>query len=724
MAFNWDDFSEAYALLDKKNPTEDDAEQYRTLSYTLGLVLSDELKSQLGISGIDEIKPEHFSAIKKSTEKFLYGCLSDSKYLEGMSDEDKDKMKDFFEKHWKDGIPDEFMEKALPKYSDAFELGLLPKDEVQKIANIAKNLKELGAEDALEHFLNDNNSPNGDTVVTYLTQHALAAQVKLDRNEHKPDDKKISPDVVSAIEDGLAEELNTLRTIKDNYTVIDWAKPNKRNFTAASLMETYDRGTDYYNRHNLPAGKTPAEKPSRQLEGIVPAPEDTNVDGLTPQQQGLEKKVANVDPNAAEDADNKHTKSSGKSRGGLKPRDVVDFFYEDVFLAALGWVSDKICNWLENAAKAYAERTKAAAQEAKKEADALQGDEKKAAKKIAAMFENTEEIINAYDAKVDIMMKLPQAIDNEWRTKGGDPDKWFKDDAGNPLPIKDADGNIIIDTYVTDASGSRIPNKEYTEVVKTITDQARNNPVKFEEALNKRLAMSDKDAEKLAKVNKALHTIAVNNATLKLAQQYLLRDDKAWVDEPMPDLEKLVAIEMSDLQTSLKAVTAMVGDQSQAKGLSLAEQQKLFEKSIVNFINKQIEAGDEARTAILEDATRGRFGFNNTKPKNFVSPEKLDILKNMQETMDEIGKHYFAEDENGNLRTFYELGQAARRGATGSLDNIARQLNAMSEGLDADFLKLNENRGKLSDMKKNNKDVKKLVNQIIKNKLFDNIFGK
>ena len=58
------------------------------------------------------------------------------------------------------------------------------------------------------------------------------------------------------------------------------------------------------------------------------------------------------------------------------------------------------------------------------------------------------------------------------------------------------------------------------------------------------------------------------------------------------------------------------------------------------------------------------------------------------------------------------------------MDNIARQLNAMSEGLNADFLKLNENRGKLSDMKKNNKDVKKLVNQIIKNKLFDNIFGK
>lgn len=631
---------------------------------------------------------------------------------------------------WKDGIPDEFMKQALPKYHDSVQLGLLKKYQSQAIANIAKNLQKLGAEDALKHFVNDNNSPNGDTVATYLTYHALTAQMKLDKDAKRADGdpKKLSDDKKQQIEEALKTQVAALKEISelktgDNYTVIDWAKEDKQGHTPTDIYSRYNEGVAWYNSR-LPEGETPLPEPSRQLEGIVPAPEDTNVDGLKPQQQGLEKKEANVDPNAAEDADNKHTKSSGKSRGGLKPRDVVDFFYEDVFLAALGWVSDKICNWLENKAKSYAERTKAAAQEAKKEADALQVDEKKAAKKIAAMFENTEEIINAYDAKVDIMMKLPQAIGNEWRTKGGDPDKWFKDDAGNQLPIKDSDGNIIIDTYVTDASGNRIPNKEYTEVVKTITDQARNNPVKFGEALNKRLAMSDKDAEKLAKVNKALHTIAVNNATLKLAQQYLLRDDKAWVDEPMPDLEKLVAIEMSDLQTSLKAVTAMVGDQSQAKGLSSAEQQKLFEKSIVNFINKQIEAGDEARTAILEDATRGRFGFNNTKPKNFVSPEKLDILKNMQETMDEIGKHYFAEDERGNLRTFYELGQAARRGATGSLDNIARQLNVMSEGLDADFLKLNENRGKLNNLKKNNKNIKKLVNQIIKNKLFDNIFGK
>lgn len=357
---------------------------------------------------------------------------------------------------WKDGIPDEFMEKALPKYSDAFELGLLPKDEVQKIANIAKNLKELGAEDALEHFLNDNNSPNGDTVVTYLTQHALAAQVKLDRNEHKPDDKKISPDVVSAIEDGLAEELNTLRTIKDNYTVIDWAKPNKRNFTAASLMETYDRGTDYYNSHNLPAGKTPAEKPSRQLEGIVPAPEDTNVDGLNPQQQGLEKKVADLNPNASEDGDNKHTKSSGKSRSSLKPKDVVDFFYEDVFLAALSWVSDKICNWLENAAKAYAERTKANAQAIKESIKETDSEEvKKAKERLGLEGQNFEHIDADFrgtrEERRTYMNQLNQEIEDNI-INGAYPQNWTTlDPVGNEADRKILDN--ITTAYLQDPTG-------------------------------------------------------------------------------------------------------------------------------------------------------------------------------------------------------------------------------------------------------------------------------
>ncbi len=621
---------------------------------------------------------------------------------------------------WKDGIPDDFMAKALPKYSKPVQLGRLSKDSAGQIANIAKNLKALGAEDTLKHFVNDTNSPNGETVATYLAHHIVRAQARLDKG-------KLSEDAKKEIEEALGGQVAALKSIAelknaDNYTVIDWAKPNKRNQTARDLMNIYDQGALWHNEH-LPEGETPLPEPSRQLADIVPAPEDTNVDGLTNNQPA--QKIANVDPNASLDEDTRNTKYNKDRRNrDIKPKDVVDFFYEDIFLYYLNLWTDKLLNLLDNAAKAYAERTKAAAKEADLKAESLKGDEKKAAKKIAAMFGNTEALINAYDAKIDAMIKLPQAIDNERSTKGSDFDKWFKDDAGNPLPIKDADGNIIIDTHVADASGNRVPNKEYRGVVKTITDEARNNPVKFNEALNRRLSMSDKDAEKLAKVNKALHRIAVNNATLKLAQQYLLRGDKAWIDEPMPNLEKLVAIEMSDLQTSLKAVTAMVGDQSQAKGLSSANEQKLFEASVMNFINKQIRIGDEARIAILDDATSSRFGFNNTKPKNFVSPKKLDILNNMQETMDEIGKHYFAEDEKGNLRTFYELGQAARREATGSLDVIARQLNTMSEGIDAKFLQLSENRGKLDDMKKSNKEVNKLVNQIVKNKLFDKIFGK
>lgn len=630
---------------------------------------------------------------------------------------------------WKDGIPNDFMAKALPKYSSPVQLGRLSKESAEEIANIAKNLKALGAEDALKHFVNDTNSPNGETVATYLSHHVLSAQSRLDRDVKRAagDPKKLSDDAKAQITECLEGQVAALKNISelktvDNYTVIDWAKPNKRGLTSRDIIDRYDEGTTRFNER-LPEGETPLPEPSRQLADIVPAPEDTNVDGLTNNQPP--QKIANVDPNASLDEDTRNTKYNKDRRNrDIKPKDVVDFFYEDIFLYYLNLWTDKLLNLLDNAAKAYAERTKAAAKEADLKAESLKGDEKKAAKKIAAMFGNTEALINAYDAKIDAMIKLPQAIDNERSTKGSDFDKWFKDDAGNPLPIKDADGNIIIDTHVADASGNRVPNKEYNGVVKTITDQARNNPVEFNEALNRRLSMSDKDAEKLAKVNKALHRIAVNNATLKLAQQYLLRGDKAWIDEPMPNLEKLVAIEMSDLQTSLKAVTAMVGDQSQAKGLSPANEQKLFEASVMNFINKQIRIGDEARIAILDDATSSRFGFNNTKPKNFVSPKKLDILNNMQETMDEIGKHYFAEDEKGNLRTFYELGQAARHGATGSLDDIARQLNTMSEGIDAEFLKLNENRGKLSDMKKNNKDVKKLVNQIIKNRLFDNIFGK
>ena len=595
MAFNWDDFSEAYALLDKKNPTEDDAEQYRTLSYTLGVVLSDELKSQLGISGIDEIKPEHFSAIKKFTEKFLYGCLSDSKYLEGMSDEDKDKMKDFFEKHWKDGIPDDFMAKALPKYSRPVQLGRLPKDSAEQIANIAKNLKALGAEDALKHFVNDTNSPNGETIATYLAHHILSAQSRLDRDAKRAagDPKKLSDDAKAQITECLEGQVAALKNISelktvDNYTVIDWAKPNKRGLTSRDIIDRYDEGTTRFNER-LPEGETPLPEPSRQLADIVPEPEDTNVDGLTNNQPA--QKIANVDPNASLDDDTRNTKSNKDRRGrDIKPKDVVDFFYEDIFLYYLNLWTDKLLNLLDNAAKAYAERQKAGTKDLENAAENMSGKTKEATLKMAAEQRAADRAIAGFartrDERRDYMTGLNTAIVNNIIShRTGTPWPKIKDEHWEPL-----DTNSPADK----------------KMVERFRQRYDANPTAFMESFYK--MQEPANVKKQLKTQERAYELGYRLALTEWKHDNLLDEDLNCLN-----IESLA--NDKEFQKRVTANTKMVeAGIAGAMSIDMLNGDENM-TSVSNFLNHVVEYGTRADEAIDRDIAAENFVANGKKPE-------------------------------------------------------------------------------------------------------------
>lgn len=575
----------------------------------------------------------------------IYKILSN----DSLTDDDINRLKALIDVNtaWKDGVPEDFMAKALPKYSKSVHLGKLPKESSEHIANIAKNLKALGAEDALKHFVNDTNSPNGDTVATYLAHHIVRAQARLDKG-------KLSEDAKKEIEEALGGQVAALKAISelknaDNYTVIDWAKPNKRNQTARDLMNIYDQGAAWHNEH-LPEGETPLPEPSRQLADIVPEPDDTNVDGLTNNQPA--QKIANVDPNASLDDDTRNTKSNKDRRGrDIKPKDVVDFFYEDIFLYYLNLWTDKLLNLLDNAAKAYAERQKASVKELEKAAENMSGKCKQATLKLVAEQRAADRVIAGFagtrDERRDYMTGLNTAITNNIMTHTpGTAWPEIKDERWEPL-----DANNPAD-------------KKMIEHLRQRYDAA---PDKFEETFN--MMQDPAQIEKQLKIHEGVHELGYRLALTELKHECLL--DK---NLKILDVENLA--DDKEFQKRVMAHTKMIeAGIAGAMSIDMLNGDENM-TSVNNFLNNLLEYGIRADKAVDRDIAAENFKANGKKPT--LSQDAFrELVEFTEDTMNFARK---AKVENFSQQPMFER-QSMREVAASQLEEQANPPHSRAQML-------------------------------------------
>ena len=622
----------------------------------------------------------------------IYNILSNP----APSEEDLNKVKDFISKAgspWLAGVPEDFMAFAFPKYSRPVELGKFDERLCNNLANITKNLQEIGATDVLQHFLNDSNTPNGDSAVTYLALHALSAQHKADRGIPE----------FEAYKDAQINLLKTLADLKDaeGNNIVNFATENKHEKNLKGLAKTY---TDVVASRNasLPAGSAAIQDPARELEQFFARVDEdaekyqTNIGSLeetterTPEQ--LPETVVNAgeelkkDKNPSKMAKDYHTRD-------IKPKDVIDFMYEDVFLHYLNLWTDKLIGYMRNGVDRYAEWCKRSGDELDRATEKMKNADCKAgARKIAALFNQTAPQMDAeYEVKMNRLLAINDATKENIRKYPDEPDKWtWKDSAGNDIlsPQIDADGNMNDDA----------------KIIKLLKDEYAHNPSRLKDAVNNR---TPKDIE----IEKSLHKLAVRNAMTKQAMKYMLDSKSKWIDAENPDFEKLVEAEMVEMRAAVLTIGAVVDDHANANGMTEAQKKALYVQSVQNFINLQIEQQTKTLEAITKDASNERFAFNNPRLLNMVSPKEIQITENMQRSLSALSQLY--QDETGH--TLKEAAEQYRHDLSGAapLNVVFKEINQRQQNID---LSLDANHGRISRLERGTEDeraAKSLVQSIL-----------
>lgn len=622
------------------------------------------------------------------------------------SDEDLNKVKDFLEKEagkddspWKDGIPNEFMALTYPKYNSSVELGKLSSYDCDNITSVIKNLQTIGATETLKHFLNDNNSPNGHSAVTYLALHAMVAQNKIDSGK--------LPDIdANAMKMWLDSQLKTLQTLADltdehGEHIVNFTSQASNNRNLKDMAQVYDASI----AHRYEANGQPVLHPARNLEQFfarVDADEQkyqTNVGGNEeqpqeplPQEEKLPENVANVGEETKKDKNPSRPAKEYKSRD-IKPKPVIDFFYEDIFLYYLNKWTDKLLGYLRNGVDKYADWCKESGDAldiaAKKMKDTNCQD---GAKKIAALFNQTAPQMDAdNETKMNKLLAINNALKENIARHPAEPDKWtWKDSAGNDIlsPQTDADGNTNDDA----------------KIIELIKNEYARNPDKLKEAVSHR---NVKDIE----IEKSLHKLAVRNVMTKQAMKYMLDGSSDWINAANPNFEKLVEAEMAEMHAAILTIGAVVDDHAHANGMSEAQKQALYEQSMQKFIDLQIEQQTKTLEAITQDASKERFAFNNPRLLNMVSPKELAAAENMQRSLSALSQLY--QNESGH--TLKEAADEYRRGLSGTapLNVVWKQINERQQNIDSS---LDINHGRLNRLEHGTEDeraAKGLVQMIL-----------
>lgn len=376
-------------------------------------------------------------ADEELTTSEIYNILSNP----APSEEDLNKVKDFISKAgspWLAGVPEDFMAFVYPKYSRPVELGKFDERLCNNLANITKNLQAIEVTDTLQHFLNDSNTPNGDSAVTYLARHALSAQHKADRGIIE----------FEAFKDAQINLLKTLADLKDaeGNNIVNFATENKHEQNLKKLAKTYTDGAARRNA-SLPAGSAAIQDPARELEQFFARVDEdaekyqTNIGSLeetaerTPEQ--LPETVVNAgeelkkDKNPSKMAKDYHTRD-------IKPKDVIDFMYEDVFLYYLNLWTDKLIGYMRNGVDRYAEWCKRSGDELDRAAEKMKNADCKAAvQKIGAEYNRVQAVRDAFiETRADrrtYMVNLNKAIKrNLIEPVAGAPENWEPLDINNP----------------------------------------------------------------------------------------------------------------------------------------------------------------------------------------------------------------------------------------------------------------------------------------------------
>lgn len=651
---------------------------------------------------------ERFYKDLYTKEQFAELILSEKFFI---TDEEKEIVRRFFNNYenYKD-IPDEDKEKIKKadkeKIKEIFreknKLGLLKRERFDNIGIVARTLQKAGANESLKHFLNDQNTPDGETAVTYLTRHILAAQSKLDRDQWRRDKGEtpnLSDEDRKQMEEGMIaakESLKTLLTLKDengNYYV-DLTKTNSQGMTAQEMMARYDAAVSKFNEKNG-ASLEAASRSIGELFNTQQPPHDNeretnvgNTENTPPQATNPPQKVVDLVPH-----EDKKDKDRGKrgdwknAFGKISKKPVCEWFYEDCFMAGLEWLTDKLLGWLNNAAKNYAERMKRSAnnldQVAKKRAE---GDRFREV--IEHLRDNQNNIdavarqfVGTRDARRTYMEGVNNAIiNNIIKPTPGTPENW------QPLDINNPADRTMIDRM----------KKLYAE-----------NPTEFAKHINK---LNNPDQlNKVLDYQEKTHTCAYIMALVDLKKECLSTNNPEIAnleeEKNKQKFEKKVLHYMEVLNTGLA-------------GAKILEERGIDENAGRNFIENMMEKAMKANEDLDKDIAAGHFMADTTKSLKdrqltFGQQSYEDFVKLANDTLDSASVFQF-EQEISNKKNPDKTKMKKvdlREGARQQIEEITN--SSLDNNLNATRADYAGIMGQLDENRNRDKNVKAFINKLL-----------
>lgn len=604
--------------------------------------------------------------------------------------------------NWKDGVPDEFMAKAFPKYESALALGGYGPERAKKLANIVAGLKEFDENNPdakmLDKFINADNTPNGNTPATYIAHHAVAAQEKMAAME-TDDDKTKMQSLLKAQQETLQmladNGADFSKTDKNNQNVEDIAKIGQPegSYSAAIDEKFIAKVHSDADAHqativteekmkslNVKEGETQGQTNigTKQQQAPV-APKE-----LTPQQE----QVGDVKPE-----DNENTSGSEKYKGPeIREKDIIDYLYNDVFIHYLNMLADKIIGYIKGKADKFAEYTRRESAKAKQSKSDLRKPQCDIAReKCIGLFQNTAPQLTAemeqaqLERSKDLRMLHSELRENIVNRRP--IEQWaFPSLQQQQQQMQQQAGADASDPEQQAAQARLIAN---TTAYRSIVDSFKQVYMRDPEASEQKLEAAEKNLDKFLDIYKMAHTWATQEAAIEMVDEGLDKSNFKWINdkdwnmnnpESRQKLGKRAENKAYQIMTvEIPTVLEMANKHGQALGYDEAQQAMLNKEYIENYFKIKEEKMRQTFDHVLDDVAHDRFkgaapiveekarGMDSKEANEYkakfarISKKDIQEMGDIQDSLNKLAKKMKVTATDGKEMSLMQMSEQVQR---------------------------------------------------------------
>lgn len=516
---------------------------------------------------------------------------------------------------------DEFIKRAFPKCEKSklpSKLGLLKTDKLMKTVDVLKQMKEKDPSLAenVNDFMSKNHPSNGENVVTFLAKNAVAAYDKanIDRAPEEnlsEADKKILNDQHNKYVEQLQQlkkdgyDLNTPNALGQTISDIDGmsvAKNNTERSPLASLelqnpvrvSEERDNGEIEVGGERQPLKVKTPEKPALKV----------NTEGQ--EEQENEGEVV--------DAPEDRGKSGEHKWGGVKEQDIIQYMYEQWFLAGLDKILEKTTGWIESSVDNLCDDF------VRKAADVREQKKEIKSKRVKDFKDKGLDVLRNYPAQ------MTQQFQQGFENKNGLA-KRINQDIRDNISKNPPQWSVLN------------PNNESDKkLIDTLTTKYNQDPAAFMQTLD---SLDNKNSLSQKAMVK-MYGLAVEMATVQLMHKKMKSGRLGFADDdPKKIKAELDKLAQKNLEKIIKGVNGVAEHTKLACIIRDGETDMNFTqessaKSVAKFLEVLTIQTAKAKADLNVDLEDGNFKANDGTSKTKAS----ENVKKMNAIVDDGEKYY------------------------------------------------------------------------------------